>query len=210
MLPINRDGLTITQPVRLEELYFNAPVNESIASGIMPTNVQQGLAPLYNEMLNPPTYGESISNLEPMTELEKQLKFKPKEKENNFAKGLFQLLAGAVVPGAGFLFGNNRGLAGLNRRFRQNVTDFFDRKKYGGRTRDEAYADMIAQTRGIQKQMALRPSGQVTAQDQYRGGASSANEAASRSAAKASAQKASRSAGTSSARGSNFGGRLHG
>lgn len=123
---------------------------------------------------------------------------------------LFQLALSAVVPGAGLIMGGARGLAGLNRRVKQNVTDFFDRRKYGGRTRDQAYADMITQTRGIQKQMALRPSGQITQEDKYRGGASSTNEAASRSASKASAQKASRSAGTSSARGSNYGTRFHG
>ena len=63
--PINRDGLIITQPGRLEELYYNAPVNEPLDRNIMATNVQQGIAPLYNEMANPNFY-ENMYEAPPM------------------------------------------------------------------------------------------------------------------------------------------------
>ena len=165
-----------------------------------------GISPILQQDMD---YGTSVDNFQGFTDKQDFSRPTP-VKQGGGLNSLLQLALSVAIPGAGLLLNAPRGLAGLNRRFRQNVTDFFDRRKYGGKTRDEAYADMITQTRGIQKQMALRPSGQVTAQDKYRGGASSQNEAANRSAAKASAQKASRSAGISSARGSNYGSRFHG
>jgi len=157
--PINRDGLSITQPGRLEELYFNAPVNEPLAVGMMPTNVQQGLAPLYNEMLNPPTYGESTSDLQPMTLLEKKYRFGKNLEQKQKNKGLKALMTGAMslLPGGNVI----RGLAGLN-PFLQNtdfaqatsLADYLDMQRYGGaQGRADASARNMAQARGIQKKI---------------------------------------------------------
>jgi len=157
--PINRDGLSITQPGRLEELYFNAPVNEPLAVGMMPTNVQQGLAPLYNEMLNPPTYGESTSDLQPMTLLEKKYRFGKNLEQKQKNKGLKALMTGAMslLPGGNVI----RGLAGIN-PFLQNtdfaqatsLADYLDMQRYGGaQGRADAAARNMAQTRGIQKKI---------------------------------------------------------
>ena len=192
----------------LEQIY---PYNNNFT---MPRNVQEGLAPLYNEMLNPPTYGEPLTGLEPMTELEKEFRFKPKENKNNFTKGLFQFLAGALIPGGSFLFGDKRGLAGLGRRLQntdfaqaKTLADYFDMQRYGGlQGRLDAAARNMAQARGIQNQMALRASADVDKRDIQRGGAGSAAEAAKKTEAK----KASRSAGIAAARGADYGSRLRG
>ena len=66
MLPYNqyqsvifRDGfLASTNPT-----LGMAMVNEPLATGIMPTNVQQGIAPLYNEMINPNFYENMYNNV---------------------------------------------------------------------------------------------------------------------------------------------------
>ena len=65
MLPYNqyqsvifRDGLASTDPT-----LGMAMVNEPLATGIMPTNVQQGIAPLYNEMVNPNFYENMYNNV---------------------------------------------------------------------------------------------------------------------------------------------------
>lgn len=62
----NRDGLLISDPTR-----NLAVVNEPIPMGIMPTNVQQGIAPLYNEMVNPNFY----ENMYAPTNLEQKKQF---------------------------------------------------------------------------------------------------------------------------------------
>lgn len=160
--PINRDGLVITQPGRLEELYFNAPVNEPLATGVMPTNVQQGLAPLYNQMLNPPTYGESTSNLQPMTLSEKKFMFQKNLENKKQKKGIGNLLktaAGFMIPGANLIMGG--GLQNLSQRMRNSdfgqatsFADYLDMQRYGGaQGRRDAAARTMAQARGLQKQI---------------------------------------------------------
>jgi hypothetical protein len=176
--PINRDGLVITQPGRLEELYFNAPVNEPLATGVMPTNVQQGLAPLYNQMLNPPTYGESTSNLQPMTLSEKKFMFQKNLENKKQKKGIGNLLktaAGFMIPGANLIMGG--GLQNLNQRMRNSdfgqatsFADYLDMQRYGGaQGRRDAAARTMAQARGLQKEMAQRSSSQRTSDDRGMG-----------------------------------------
>lgn len=207
--PINRDGLVITQPGRLEELYFNAPVNEPLATGIMPTNVQQGLAPLYNQMLNPPTYGESTSNLQPMTLSEKKFMFQKNLENKKQKKGIGNLLktaAGFMIPGANLIMGG--GLQNLSQRMRNSdfgqatsFADYLDMQKYGGaQGRRDAAARTMAQARGLQKQMAQRPSATVSNRDAAMGGGGGASS-------KASSSPSSRSGGFSSA---DRGASLHG
>ena len=207
--PINRDGLVITQPGRLEELYFNAPVNEPLATGLMPKNVQQGLAPLYNQMLNPPTYGESTSNLQPMTLSEKKFMFQKNLENKKQKKGIGNLLktaAGFMIPGANLIMGG--GLQNLSQRMRNSdfgqatsFADYLDMQKYGGaQGRRDAAARTMAQARGLQKQMAQRPSATVSNRDAAMGGGGGASS-------KASSSPSSRSGGFSSA---DRGASLHG
>lgn len=176
--PINRDGLVITQPGRLEELYFNAPVNEPLATGVIPTNVQQGLAPLYNQMLNPPTYGESTSNLQPMTLSEKKFMFQKNLENKKQKKGIGNLLktaAGFMIPGANLIMGG--GLQNLSQRMRNSdfgqatsFADYLDMQRYGGaQGRRDAAARTMAQARGLQKQIDARTSSQRTSDDRGMG-----------------------------------------
>ena len=83
------------------------------------------------------------------------------------------------------------GLSGINDRIRQTdfarsktLADYFDAKSYGGiDARNAAAVANMAQARGIQKQMAQRPSSNVSAQDAARGniGSGSANTGGSKS-----------------------------
>tara|TARA_R100001510_G_C7598738_1_gene166030 strand:+ start:221 stop:841 length:621 start_codon:yes stop_codon:yes gene_type:complete len=134
--PINRDGLVITQPGRLEELYFNAPVNEPLAVGTMPTNVQQGIAPIYNEMVDPNFY-ENMYQAPPMNLDQKKEAFANNlqtKKQNQGLKGLMTN-AMSLLPGGPVI----RGLAAIN-PFIQNtdfakatsLADYLDMRKYGG------------------------------------------------------------------------------
>jgi hypothetical protein len=70
------------------------------------------------------------------------------------------------------------GLRNLNDRIRSSdfgqatsLADYLDMQRYGGaQGRRDAAARSMAQARGLQKQMAQRPSAQVSAQDAARGG----------------------------------------
>ena len=70
------------------------------------------------------------------------------------------------------------GLRNLNDRIRSSdfgqatsLADYLDMQRYGGaQGRRDAAARTMAQARGLQKQMAQRPSAQVSAQDAARGG----------------------------------------
>jgi len=70
------------------------------------------------------------------------------------------------------------GLSGINDRIQstdfarsKTLADYFDAKSYGGiDARNAAAVANMAQARGIQKQMAQRPSSQVSARDQAMGG----------------------------------------
>ena len=83
------------------------------------------------------------------------------------------------------------GLSGINDRIQstdfarsKTLADYFDAKSYGGiDARNAAAAANMAQARGIQKQMAQRPSSNVSAQDAARGdiGSKSASTGGSRS-----------------------------
>jgi hypothetical protein len=84
--------------------------------------------------------------------------------------GLLKFLVGLAVPGAGFLMNlPGRGLEGirsLNQRIQgsdfgqsTSLTDYLDMRKYGGaQGRRDASARTMAQARGLQKEMAQRPS----------------------------------------------------
>ena len=165
-----------------------------------------GIAPLLYSDTNMPLDNEE------MIQRDSSIITPPKRKIG--LENILQLAISAAIPGAGFLMRAPKGLVGLNRRIQQSdfgqatsLTDYLDMQRYGGlQGRLDAAARNMAQARGIQKQMSSRPSGQVTAEDKYRGGASSAGEAASRSAA----TRSSRTAGIAAARGSNYGRRLHG
>ena len=70
------------------------------------------------------------------------------------------------------------GLRNLNNRIRSSdfgqatsLADYLDMQRYGGaQGRRDAAARTMAQARGLQKQMAQRPSAQVSPQDAARGG----------------------------------------
>ena len=84
--------------------------------------------------------------------------------------GLFKFLLGLAVPGAGFLMNlPGKGLEGirsLNQRIQgsdfgqaTSLADYLDMRKYGGaQERRDASARTMAQARGLQKEMAQRPS----------------------------------------------------
>jgi len=194
------------------------------ATGTIPTaaniNAQpliadtSGIAPILQQNMD---YGTSIDNFQGFTD-KKDFSTARRRKTPKGLKQALGLLFGAMtgIPinllasGQGTL----SGIKSLNQRLRgtdfaqaTSLADYLDMQRYGGlQGRLDAAARNMAQARGIQKQMSLRPSGQVTAEDNYRGGASSASEAASRSAA----TRSSRTAGIAAARGSNYGSRLHG
>ena len=79
------------------------------------------------------------------------------------------------------------GLSGINDRIRQTdfarsktLADYFDAKSYGGiDARNAAAVANMAQARGLQKQMAQRPSSNVSAQDAARGNIGSKSAPAS-------------------------------
>jgi hypothetical protein len=91
--------------------------------------------------------------------------------------GILDLIMSIAVPGYGFLKnigkGGLEGIRGLNQRLRQsdfgqakNLSDYFDMRSYGGlRERENKSAQTMAQARGIQKQMAQRPSATPSARD---------------------------------------------
>jgi hypothetical protein len=91
------------------------------------------------------------------------------------------------------------GLSGINDRIRQTdfarsktLADYLDAKSYGGiDARNAAAVANMAQARGLQKQMAQRPSSQVSAQDAARGrGGGGGHAGGSAAAAGAAAQAA--------------------
>ena len=131
--PINRDGLIITQPGRLEELYYNTPVNEPLNTNIMPTNVQQGIAPIYNEMVAPNFY-ENMYQAPPINLEQKKQLFNQNlqnKKQNKGLMGLMQTISpiGNVLKGIGSLSS-----ALQNTDFAQatSLADYLDMRKYGG------------------------------------------------------------------------------
>ena len=150
---IFRDGLASTDPT-----LGMAMVNEPLATGIMPTNVQQGIAPLYNEMVNPNFY-ENMYNNVPMNLNQKKEAFSNNLQTKKQKKGLKSLMTGAMslLPVGNVI----RGLAGIN-PFLQNtdfaqatsLADYLDMRKYGGaQGQADASARNMAQARGIQKKI---------------------------------------------------------
>ena len=90
--------------------------------------------------------------------------------------GLLRAIVGFAVPGAGLFMGDKSALEGirsLNQRLRstdfaqaKTLADYFDMRSYGGlREREKQRAETMAQARGIQKQMAQRPSAVLSARD---------------------------------------------
>ena len=207
--PINRDGLVFTQPGRLEELYFNTGVNQPLATSMMPTSVQLGLPQLYNATLNPVTYGESAEGLQPITLEERKNMFQSNlqaKQQNKGIKNLLKTAAGFMIPGANLIMSG--GLQNLNQRIRSSdfgqatsLADYLDMQRYGGaQGRRDAAAVTMAQARGLQKQMAQRPSAAVSYRDAAMGGGGAAQAAA----AQATANRAAQNAGISAARGSDY------
>ena len=100
--------------------------------------------------------------------------------------GLNPIGIGGLVLGA---------VSGLNDRLRQtdfarskNLADYLDARSYGGiDARNAAAVANMAQARGLQKQMAQRPSSQVSARDAARGGGGGGGGHAGGSAAAAGA-----------------------
>ena len=68
------------------------------------------------------------------------------ERKRGGLADLFRAILGFAVPGFNFLIGGPsrtlEGIQSLNQRFRGGLDDFFDRRRYGGRTKAEALADM--------------------------------------------------------------------
>lgn len=125
------------------------------ATGTIPTAANINAQPLIGETSGIAPLLTSDTNMpldyEEMIKKDSSIVTPPKKKIG--LENILQLALSAAIPGAGFLMRAPKGLAGLNRRFRKNLDDFFDRRKYDGRTRDQAYANMITQTRGIQKKI---------------------------------------------------------
>jgi len=174
--PLNRDGLAITQPGRLEELYYGAPVNEPLDTGIMPTNVQQGIAPLYNDMVNPNFY-ENMYSAPPMNLDQKKEAFANNLKTKKQNQGLKSLMTNAMslLPTGQVI----RGLAAIN-PFLQNtdfaqatsLADYLDMRKYGGQEgRETARRMNQREVNEIQGRIdrKLQQGGYDTSQDRGRG-----------------------------------------
>jgi len=125
------------------------------ATGTIPTAAKLNAQPLIGETSGIAPLVTSDTNMpldyEEMIKKDSSIVTPPKKKIG--LENILQLAISAAIPGAGFLMRAPKGLAGLNRRFRKNLDNFFDRRKYDGRTRDQAYANMITQTRGIQKKI---------------------------------------------------------
>ena len=125
------------------------------ATGTIPTAAKLNAQPLIGETsgIAPLLTSNTTMPLdyEEMIKKDSSIVTPPKKKIG--LENILQLALSAAIPGVGFLMRAPKGLAGLNRRFRKNLDDFFDRRKYDGRTRDQAYANMITQTRGIQKKI---------------------------------------------------------
>jgi len=124
-------------------------------------------------------------------------------------KDFLKTMLGFAIPGAGLFTGDRSALQGiksLNQKLRNtdfakstSLMDYFDARKYGGRdARDDAAARNMAQARGIQKQMAQRPSAVQTNQDRARGNRpGGANYSAPSRPSKASSYRDSSSFGKS-------------
>ena len=125
------------------------------ATGTIPTAAKLNAQPLIGETSGIAPLLTSDTNMpldyEEMIKKDSSIVTPPKKKIG--LENILQLALSAAIPGVGFLMRAPKGLAGLNRRFRKNLDNFFDRRKYDGRTRDQAYANMITQTRGIQKKI---------------------------------------------------------
>ncbi len=91
--------------------------------------------------------------------------------------GLLKTALGFAIPGAGFLFNQGSalkdGIMGLNNRLQNSdfgqassLMDYLDMRKFGGlREREDKAAQIMAQARGIQKDMVDRPSATMSPRD---------------------------------------------
>mgnify|MGYP003130450893 CR=1 FL=1 len=95
-------------------------------------------------------------------------------------KDFLKTMLGFAIPGANLFMGDGSALEGiksLNQRLRntdfgrsKNLMDYLDMKKYGGyQGREDARARIMAQARGLQKQIDQRQSAIQTNQDRGRG-----------------------------------------
>lgn len=164
------------------------------------------------------TFDEFVQTQQPVNQgigtVFESLQQKKNDFSNNLAqkkekKGISNLLKSALsfaIPGYNFI--TSGGLSGLNQQFRQSdfgqatsLADYLDMQRYGGaQGRRDAAAVTMAQARGLQKQMAQRPSAAVSYRDTAMGGGGAAQAAA----AQATANRAAQNAGISAARGSNY------
>ena len=125
---IFRDGLASTDPT----LGMNA-VNQPLDRNLMATNVQQGIAPMYNEMVAPNFY-ENMYQAPPVNLEQKKQLFNQNlqnKKQNKGLMGLMQAVSpiGNVLKGIGSLSS-----ALQNTDFAQatSLADYLDMRKYGG------------------------------------------------------------------------------
>jgi hypothetical protein len=125
---IFRDGLASTDPT----LGMNA-VNQPLDRSLMATNVQQGIAPIYNEMVAPNFY-ENMYQAPPINLEQKKQLFNQNlqnKKQNKGLMGLMQTISpiGNVLKGIGSLSS-----ALQNTDFAQatSLADYLDMRKYGG------------------------------------------------------------------------------
>ena len=125
---IFRDGLASTDPT----LGMNA-VNQPLDRSLMATNVQQGIAPIYNEMVAPNFYEKYVSSSTNKFRTKKQLfnQNLQNKKQNKGLMGLMQTISpiGNVLKGIGSLSS-----ALQNTDFAQatSLADYLDMRKYGG------------------------------------------------------------------------------
>mgnify|MGYP003135905007 CR=1 FL=1 len=128
------------------------------ATGLIPTSLNTNAQPLIDTTGISPIlqqdmdYGTSVDNFQGFTDKQDFSRPTP-VKQKGGLRGLLSLALSLAVPGAGLLMRGPKGLAGLNRRFRKGLDNFFERRRYDGLTKDQAYAKMITQTRGIQKKI---------------------------------------------------------
>jgi len=166
---INQGPRNIGAPMTLEETMAGSvlPPDPRRFQSIFPTTGIMQQAPLQNLGIDT-SYG--VANEEDVEQVDSLTG----EKKSS---GILDLIMSIAIPGYGFLKnigkGGLEGIRGLNQRLRQsdfgqakNLSDYFDMRSYGGlRERENKSAQTMAQARGIQKQMAQRPSATPSARD---------------------------------------------
>ena len=146
----------------LKRNYGQAPFEGLQKTGIMenaPQIVRDTISPslLYDDTTPVIDTSFGVANEPDVKEEEKKL--------NKGLPGVFRLILGALIPGAGLLMGGGssglKGLKSLNQRIQnsdfaqaENLADYLDMRSYGGlRERENRAAQTMAQARGLQKRI---------------------------------------------------------